>query len=257
MPSDREFTDRVRTAHGDAWQAQGVLRRPWGGDAVELPGIRLMASGLRHPQWNNGDVDDPQAVDVAAVRDWYSARAVPWGVRVPAGAPWRHGRLLFAKRLMGLEAAEFQPAPAVTGLRVRRAGPADLASVLTIDSIGFDSDAELESGWIEPHLSERTVTVALAELRGVAVATGYLLLSDGRAGPAGYLAGVTTLPDFRRRGIAAAVSGWLLERAFLAGAQLAHLHPDSDSAAGTYARLGFREVAGFDVYVNEGPGLDD
>jgi ribosomal protein S18 acetylase RimI-like enzyme len=229
-----------------------VLRRPWGGDAVELPGIRLMASGLRHAQWNNGDVDDPGAVELDAVRAWYSARTVPWGVWVPAGMPWRHGRFLFSKRLMGLEPARFRPAPEVSGLELRRAGPDDLPTVLAIDSVGFDSDADLEVGWIKPHLSQQTaVTVALAELRGVAVATAYLLHSDGRAGSAGYLAGVTTLPAFRRGGIAAAVSGWLLERAFGAGAELAHLHPDSDRAAGIYGRLGFREVAGFDVYVDD------
>ena len=34
------------------------------------------------------------------------------------------------------------------------------------------------------------------------------------------------------------------------GADLAWLNPDDDRAARLYARLGFREVAGFDVYVD-------
>jgi hypothetical protein len=42
----------------------------------------------------------------------------------------------------------------------------------------------------------------------------------------------------------------LLERAF--AADLAHLHPDSDVAARIYGRLGFMEVAGFDIYVDLG-----
>jgi hypothetical protein len=58
----------IRTAHADAWEAHGRFRTPYGGGAVRLPGIRLMASGLPHSQWNNGDVVDPAAVDLEAVR---------------------------------------------------------------------------------------------------------------------------------------------------------------------------------------------
>src|SRR3954468_19343155 len=54
----------VRVAHADAWEAHGRFRAGSGGGFARLPGIRLMASGLPHPQWNNGDVLDPDAVDV-------------------------------------------------------------------------------------------------------------------------------------------------------------------------------------------------
>jgi len=46
------------------------------------------------------------------------------------------------------------------------------------------------------------------------------------------------------------MSAWLLENGFANGAELAHLHPDSDVSARVYVRLGFLEVAGFDVYVD-------
>ena len=46
------------------------------------------------------------------------------------------------------------------------------------------------------------------------------------------------------------MSAWLLQEGFAAGAELAHLHPDTDVAARVYTRLGFVEVAGFDVYVD-------
>lgn len=55
--TDPELTARVRTAHGDAWEAQGCLRESVGGGALELHGIRLMASGLPDTQFNNGDVN--------------------------------------------------------------------------------------------------------------------------------------------------------------------------------------------------------
>jgi GNAT superfamily N-acetyltransferase len=93
-------------------------------------------------------------------------------------------------------------------------------------------------------------TVALALLDAEPVGTAYALRSDGRASPAPYLAGVGVLPDARRRGVAGAMSSWLLDRAFAGGAELAHLHPDSDEAARIYARLGFVEVDGFDIYAD-------
>lgn len=84
-----KLDERVSAAHGDAWQAEGLLRRPLGGGAAELPGIRLIASGLPHPQRNNGDVNDPAPVPIEEARAWFAARdrgaGVPWRVRVPAG----------------------------------------------------------------------------------------------------------------------------------------------------------------------------
>jgi len=242
------LADRVRTAHGDAWEAEGRLRAARGGGACELRGIRLSASGIAHPQWNNGDVTAADA-DIEGARAFFAARAVPWGVRVPAGIPWAHGRLLFSKRLMGLLAAEHRPAPAVSGLRLRAAAPADLSTVVRIDAEAFGEDPELERRWLEPHLSAPGCTVALAELDGVPVGTGYSLRSDGRAGPCLYIAGVSVASAARRRGVAARITSWLLDRGFAAGVELAHLHPDSDAAARLYWQLGFVETPGFNVYV--------
>jgi ribosomal protein S18 acetylase RimI-like enzyme len=243
------FADRVRAAHGDAWEAQGRLRAQRGGGACELRGIRLSASGIAHPQWNNGDVTAADA-DIEGARAFFAARGVPWGVRVPAGMPWARGRLLFAKRLMGLLAAEHRPAPAVSGLRLRAAVPADLSTVVRIDAEAFGDDPDLERQWLEPQLSAPRCTVALAELDGVPVGTGYSLRSDGRAGPCLYIAGVAVASAARRRGVAARITSWLLGGGFAAGAELAHLHPDRDAAARLYARLGFVEAPGLDVYVD-------
>jgi ribosomal protein S18 acetylase RimI-like enzyme len=244
-----QLDERVQMAHGDAWQVQGRLREPHGGGALELRDIRLMASGLPHPQWNNGDVTGPNP-DLDAARGFYADRAVPWGVRVPVGIAWRGGgRWLFRKRLMGLTPERFRPAGPVDGLTVRSAGPDDLDAVLRVDATAFEEDPATERQWIEPHLHSPPVTVALAEHAGEPVATAYALRSDGVAGPALYVAGVAVLPSARRRGIAAAVSAHLLTAGFEAGARLAHLHPDTDEAARVYERLGFVEVAGFDVYI--------
>ena len=42
---------RVRQAHGDAWQTVGAACIARGGGVLELPGVRLMATGLHHPQF--------------------------------------------------------------------------------------------------------------------------------------------------------------------------------------------------------------
>jgi len=240
----------VRTAHADAWQEEGRLRAGQGGAAADLPGVRVMASGLGHPQWNNGDVREAGLVDLDELRSWYAARGVPWGVRVPAGAPWTNGRFLFRKRLMGVIPAAFVPAPAVPGLSLRPATAEDAAVVAALDGRGFGSDEATARPWIEPHLTAPSATVALAEFEGTPVATGCIVVSDGEAGPCTYVSGVCVVPDHRRRGIAGAVSSWLVHRGLDAGARMAHLHPDDACAARVYRRLGFVEVPGLDIYVD-------
>jgi GNAT superfamily N-acetyltransferase len=239
---------RARVAQGDSWQVQGRLREPYGGGVLESAGIRLMASGLPHAQWNNGDVDDPDAVDIAAVRDWYARRNVPWGVRVPAGMPWHAGTMLFRKRLMSRPAGPL--APSMAGMALRAASLDDLDAVVRVDSSAFDDAPDTVRSWIEPHFGSPAVTVGLAELDGEPVGTAYTILSSGRAGACVFLGGVAVRPDARRRGVAGALSAWLLARGFASGATLAHLNPDDDGAARVYARLGFVEQDGFDVYVD-------
>jgi GNAT superfamily N-acetyltransferase len=240
---------RVRTAHADAWAVEGAMREPYGGGAATLRGIRVMASGLTHPQWNSADVTGLGA-DLEGAREFYATRRVRWGVRVPAGMQWTQGRHLFRMPLMGLQPPDLRPAPDVPGLAIRRARPDDLEAVLAVDTAAFGSDPAVYRPWTEPHLHAGSVTVALAETDGEPVGTAYALRSDGAAGPAAFLGGVAVMEAARRRGIAAAMSSWLLARAFAHGARLAHLHPDSDAAARVYARLGFSEAGALDVYVD-------
>ena len=279
---------RVYTAHADAWEAHGRLREPYGGAARALRGIRVMASGVPHPRFNSADVATADC-DLAGARAFYAARGLDWGVRVPPGVPWRHGRHLLTQRMMGLLAPDFAPAPPVGGLTLRPAAAADLDTVAAIDAEAFAGDPAEGRAWLAPLLgaappaagvsppvspaapppaagvsppvspaapppaagvSPPGVVVALAELGGAPVGAAYALRTDGLAGPCLYLAGVGVVAAARRRGIAAALSSWLLAQGFAAGAELAHLHPDSDGAARIYARLGFAEVAGLEIYVD-------
>jgi GNAT superfamily N-acetyltransferase len=239
---------RVHVAHADAWEAEGRLREPYGGGALAVRGLRLMASGLRLAQWNSGDVTAPDA-DLDAARAFYEPRGAQWGVRVPAGMAWKHGLRVLTLRLMALEPAAFRPAPEAAGVAVREATADHLEAVLAVDAAAFVADPADERAWLEPHLSATGVTTALATLDGEPAGTGYTIRSDGRAGAALYLAGVAVLPAARRRGVAAALSSWLIARGLADGARLAHLHADTDAAARVYARLGFVDTTGLDVYV--------
>jgi len=246
--------ERVHTAHGDAWQAEGRLRESLGGGAYELAAVRLMASGLPHAQWNNGDVTDPDRFPVEEVRSWYAARAagngVPWGVRVPAGQPFSHGRLRLRKRCMVLLSGDYVAPSRPAGVEINVADSSDLDSVAAIDAAAFGDAVETIRPWIEPHLGAPRFAVALARLRGEPVGVATAILTDDRAGRCVGIFGVGVLDYARRHGIGSVLTSWLIERALDDGATLAHLNPDSEAAARLYARLGFRETRGLDVYAD-------
>jgi len=246
--------ERVQLAHGDTWQAEGRLRTRFGGGACELAGVRLSASGLPHPQWNNGDLVDPARFDLAEVRAWYAQRAhgagVPWGMRVPAGMRFSFGRFLFTKRSMGLLPAQFVPAPLPQNIEISEAAESEVQVVARIDAAAFDEPVEHALPWIAPHVGAAGFAVAIARLDGAPVGTATAVQSDDRAGRCVGIFGVGVLAPARGRGIGAALTSWLIERAFDAGATLAHLNPNNEGAARIYRRLGFCATSGFDIYVD-------
>jgi GNAT superfamily N-acetyltransferase len=191
-----------------------------------------------------------QYPDLRGARAFYADRGLALGVRVPDGMPWSAGRHVLDLRLMGLDPRAFAPAPGVPGLALRAAGPADLETVLDLDTGAFGGDREASRPWAEPHLAAAGFTVALAELDAQPAATAYSVRTDGAAGPALLLAGVAVAEPLRRRGIGAAISSWLLVRGFADGARLAHLHADTDAAARVYARLGFVDAGALRVFTD-------
>ena len=125
--------------------------------------------------------------------------------------------------------------------------PEDKAHYVFRSSITGKAIERASIGELEDFLAQEYPDL---QLDGEAVGTAYALRSDGAAGPAVFLAGVAVVEAARRRGVAAAMSAWLLERGFADGARLAHLHPETDAAARVYARLGFIEAGALDIYVD-------
>lgn len=242
--------DLVRTAHADAWQVEADLRRSLGGDSATVPGARLSATGLGHARWNSGDVHDPASADIEEIRAWYAARGVPWGLRLPEGARWGHGRRILTRSLMGLTGSAYVNQPAVSRLVIRAAKPDDLNEVLAVDAAAFGPAPDGEPSWTLPHLGSAEVDAVLALVDAVPVATAYAVRSDGLAGAAALLGGVCVLPSVEGRGIGSAVTAWLVGRAFDSGAALVHLQAETERAAAMYERLGFTTVDGFDIYTD-------
>jgi len=254
----------VCTALADAWMAQGRLLAPHGGDTAELEGVRLMASGVAQPHLNGGDVSDPAAIDMAAVRRWYADRGVAaWGLRVPTAlaGSWPWSRRVLTQQLMAVSPAGYAarspggstlgaPDGVTPGLHLRAAGPSDLDEVVRIDAAAFEEPAWASRRWLGPLLATTAATVVLAHLDDQAAGTGYSLVTDGRAGPAAFVGGVGTVPGARRHGVATAVSRWTVEAAFARGAPFAFLHPTTEHAAGVYRRLGFTDVARVEIFVD-------
>ena len=238
---------RVHVATADAWERMGRLHEGSGGGVGALCDLRLMASGLPLPSWNNADLTGP-APDLEGAGAFYATRAAPWGVRAPAGAPVERGRWRLTQRMMGLEAGGLLTVPRVPGLELRSAKRADADLVVALDAAGFGEDPRVTRAWTEPHVGAAGFDFVVGELGGESIVTAFTLRSNGWAGPALLLGGVTVMPEARGRGVAGAMSSWLLERGFAGGARLAHLHSDTATAAAVYARLGFDDAGELDVY---------
>lgn len=189
----------VFSAHADSWQAQGRLREPCGGGTAELPGWRLMASGLEYSHLNAACMTDPGLADVEAARAWYRERKLSWGAIVPAGTRWPHGRRLLTIALMATRPEDFAGEPAPAGVTLRKAGEEDLETLVAIDNGAFGSAAAPARAWLGPLCTCDDADVAIGELNGVPVAAGYVLRCDGAAGPSLYLGGIGVLPPAAKR----------------------------------------------------------
>jgi ribosomal protein S18 acetylase RimI-like enzyme len=240
--------EQARTAYADAMRVEGRLREPYGGGVLELPGVRLMASGLPFPHYNNACVSEPGLVDIASVREWFAGRGLPWGALVPAGEPWPHGGYVLTKRCMAVTPEDFREAPAPKDVAFVAATADDATDYAAVDAAAFGDPVERALAWSTPRLGAAGCIAVIAMLSGrpAGVATG--VLSDGLAGPAVAVFGVGVLPAARGRGIGASLTSYVVSQGFESGARFAHLTPDTETAGRLYARLGFVEGLGMDIY---------
>lgn len=237
--------DRVRTAHGDAWAAEGRAREAVGGGVLRVPDARAMASGIPLPAWNNADITGPEP-DLEQLRAWYERLGMPWGMRVPVELDLTVGQPLFVKRCFGATSATLPGPNGSEGLVIRRARPEELGRFVDAEVAMFGQPADVTRRFIEPVFGHDGFEhwFAFRDERTVAVAT--LVLSDGEAGRAAMLTGLAAMPDeaSSRTVLAAAALTATLERD---PDRLLHVHADPDDDPEELSGLGFQEVPGFVV----------
>jgi GNAT superfamily N-acetyltransferase len=226
-----------------------------GAEVREIDGLLLAFANVPDPPVNSvlviSEPEDPVAAFTAA-EGAFRERGRPIGVDIAVG---RHPSVerairevgltrLFAWPGMAVDVAELPDIHLPDGIRVEpvtdRRGAAAIARV---EQDGFGS---------EPEIAERFYAAASYGGDGarsfvawegdepVGMAAAYL-----HAGAIGIF-GVAVVPAARRRGIATALS-ITAARAF--PADLAWLHTDDAQARSVYERLGFREIAQWEVWV--------
>ena len=243
-----DLTHLVRTAHGDAWEVEGRLRTPYGGGAARVRGARLMASGIKQPKWNNADATASD-VDLEALTAWYSARDLPWGMRVPLELTVELGTPLFVKRCAGLLLEAFPGSANQLGdVRVRRCEPGFATAYAGLDASVFGSDLAESQAWVYPQFDAPGFRHWIAEVGGMPVGIATTVRSNGEAGPAAYLCGLGALPGSPPEALDCLVAVAIGD-AFDAGADLVHANPDDDASMQRLAALGAIEVPGFLVRV--------
>lgn len=139
-----------------------------------------------------------------------------------------------------------------TAIDVELAGPDSAAAVNRVGHQVFeapgDPDPAREEA-IRESLARGSSSAAYATVDGEVAGVGRAVGTD----KVREIVSVATLPAFRRRGIASAVTARLLEDFFDAGGQYAWLTAADDAAMAVYAKLGFQEIAEQCCYVLPGP----
>ncbi len=147
--------------------------------------------------------------------------------------------------LMVCTREQFRPCQA-PGVQVRRLEPddadADLAAQLAISRAAFGLEPRAptseEVSALRRDVQRQLWRWALAFLDGVPAGIGCLLPSTDVA----ELAGIGTLPAFRRRGVAATLCSTLLSDYFSDGDELAWLSAGDAVAQAVYGKIGFRVI---------------
>lgn len=228
-----------------------------GAEVLEIDGLLLAFANVPDPPVNSvlvlSEPSDPVAAFRSAERA-FRERDRPIGVDIAVG---RHPSVdraireigltrLFAWPGMAVDVAELPRIMVPDGIRVEPVtDERGAAAIAHVEQRGFDS---------EPEIAERFYAAASYGVEGgrsfvawegedpVGMAAAYL--HEGAIG----IFGVAVVPAARRRGIASALSG-IAARAL--PADLAWLHTDDPQARSVYERLGFREVAQWEVWIRK------
>lgn len=175
-----------------------------------------------------------------------------------AGAALDVGLSTLEHPLMVLKAEGHAPIDPPPGVEIGLVEPTDdVATTMAVAELGFGSAgtaigdvgpealpgaaAKLEATIVEftrSQMAGRHTMTAVATIHGVPVASG----AHSPVGLITELVGIATLPSHRRRGIAAAVTSFLVQDAHDRGVRTIFLSADGPDVARIYERTGFRTI---------------
>ena len=245
--------ERMAAALPLFWRARAAS---CGGVVHEVDGLVVCLTGVPDDPFNPTLVEhapaDPAAA-LAAAADRYRPTGLSLGVDLE---PTLHPAVRQAAELVGLRmvetrpgmalpVAELLPAAAPPGVEIHRVeGATLLAAAAEADAASFGAEVALTRAFLpDALLQDAAQRVFVAIAGGAVVGAGESGLADGVLG----VFGIATIPSFRRRGIAAALTSRLI--ADRAGeADLAVLQ-SSRLGYGVYERLGFRAMSTWEVWV--------
>lgn len=227
-----------------------------GGVVHEVDGLAVCLTGVPDDPFNPTLVEhppsDPAAALVAAA-EHYRHAGLSLGVdlepsahaEVRASAERSGFRMVESRPGMALTIAELRPAPVPADVEIRKVdAPELLAAAAEADAAAFGADVALTRAFLPDALvGDVSQRVFVAVVDDVVVGAGESVTADGVLG----VFGIATIPSFRGRGIAAALTSRLIEdRAD--DADIAVLQ-SSRLGYGVYERLGFRAMSTWEVWV--------
>lgn len=213
----------------------GIPNEPAGGDLAEA--LSEVRSAF-------------QARDRRARFEFIEEFAPDLGPSLKASGFEEEGRL----HLMVATQETYTPAPSVDGLEIvmltRESPAADLIAYRSVTRRGFGEEDTQPGGDDLDQMRQRLEAdrgPLLARLNGAPAGVGaFTEPSSGMT----EIGGIATLPELRRRGIAAAVTDTALREAFAWGVDLAMLTAADERAGRVYERIGFRPFATMLHYVD-------
>jgi ribosomal protein S18 acetylase RimI-like enzyme len=230
-----------------------------GGEVVELDGIVMAFTNLPDESLNGGlavEAPSDPAAAIAAADAAAAERGQPLGLEVERG---RFPELEAALEAAGLTRLFSHPAMIVEPSSLRRpitpsglyvlpvVDGAGLAAMVHVETDAFGTDVDvarglLSIGMVRDAQTRPFVGMYEREPAGQSIATHH----DGAIG----VFGVGVRSSVRRRGIGSAMT--VVAALAFPEADLVWLHP-TDGARPMYERLGFREVAMWDVWTRPAP----
>jgi GNAT superfamily N-acetyltransferase len=226
-----------------------------GGTVHEVDGLTVCMTGVPLPPFNPTLVAhlpaDPQDA-VARAERVYEGTGLTIGIDLEASI---HGPVRTAAERAGLTMIESRPGmtlPVRDAVRIeppegvelfRVEDPALLDELVEVDAAAFGGEPDVVRRFLpDAVLDDAAQRVYAARVDGRLVAAGESTTLDGVMG----VFGIATLPEFRRRGIGAALTSYLMQdRAH--EADVAFLDA-SDLGLGVYLRLGFDASSTWEVW---------